>query len=149
MLSLYNEQSTFPVDRSWIESIVTQVLKDEDVTTDEVIIHFVDVPKICQLHEDFFDDPSPTDCISFPMDREKTEEHSILGEVFVCPEIAKEYVESHGGELKREVSLYVIHGLLHLIGYDDIEDDDRQEMRSRETHHLTKLFDTRNARRLG
>lgn len=99
-----------------------------------MVIHFVTKAKIGALHRTYFDDPSPTDCISFPMDTPSKE--ALLGEVFVCPAVAVEYAKEHGLDPKNEVLLYVIHGLLHLLGYDDCDPKSRKEMRRQEKQCL-------------
>ena len=94
-----------------------------------------------RLHARFFGDPSLTDCISFPMDSEAQEGYRILGEVFVCPQVARRYAESHKGDPYWETTLYVVHGLLHLMGYDDISEKERSLMRAaegRQMRHLEK-----------
>lgn len=101
-------------------------------------VNFVDVDTICSLHDEYFGDPSQTDCISFPLDGEE-EEYRVLGEIFVCPKTAIEYAKEHDGDPYEELLLYIIHGLLHLIGLDDIEPEDREEMRRREQKHLNNL----------
>lgn len=107
------------------------------VKSDEVIIHLVSKPQICKLHADFFNDPSPTDCISFPMDNELGKEgYRVLGEIFVCPAVALEYAEEHGKDPMDELKLYLVHGILHLLGYDDIKPKDRQKMRRMEAECL-------------
>ncbi|MDE3055149.1 MAG: rRNA maturation RNase YbeY [Verrucomicrobiota bacterium] len=91
--------------------------------------------KICKLHEEFFQDPTLTDCISFPLDKE------YLGDIFVCPAVAKEYVEKNGGEVYEEAMLYIVHALLHLLGYDDLDAQKRKVMRAKEKacmDHLRK-----------
>lgn len=101
-------------------------------------LSFVGKAKISSLHAQFFDDPSPTDCITFPI-----REPEFLGEVFVCPQVASEYVKSHGGNLYEELTLYVVHGFLHLLGFDDIEPADRKKMRAEEKKWL-KLLEKNN-----
>jgi probable rRNA maturation factor len=105
----------------------------------EVAIYFVDKPEICRLHDEYFNDPTPTDCISFPMHTHDKFAYRILGEVFVCPSVAIEYVDKQGGEYYHETTLYVVHGLLHLLGYDDIDLKDRKKMRLAEKRHLEHL----------
>jgi len=74
------------------------------------------------------------------MDDENTPQESrILGDVFVCPKTAIEYSKSHGGDVYEELTLYVIHGLLHLMGYDDIEETDIVKMREAEKRHMNHL----------
>lgn len=137
---LFDLQQDLPVDKDLIQQLVPAVISLEGQSCSEVAVYFVERKEICVLHEEFFQDPTPTDCISFPMDAEG-EEDRILGEVFVCPSVAKEYAETHNLDPKRELLLYVIHGLLHLLGYDDIEDKDREQMRAAERRHMDHLED--------
>ncbi len=120
--TIYIEQNDYEIPPDRIKVLVQKTLEFLDVETDEVVIHFVDVAKISELHGQFFDDPTPTDCISFPLEgksRSHEKSHSVLGEVFVCPKVALNYIEENGGLASEEISLYVVHGLLHLIGYED------------------------------
>lgn len=133
-----NQQQDLPLDLSSVEKVVQAVLALEEIDADEVSINLVETATICQLHADYFDDPTTTDCISFPMDGDE-EEYQVLGEIFVCPKTAVDYTMEHGGSPYAETTLYIIHGLLHLIGLDDIEDEDREEMRARESFHLENL----------
>jgi probable rRNA maturation factor len=115
-------------------------MRELGVRSDEVVIHLVDQETISRLHGDFFDDPSPTDCLSFPIDHplEPCVGPSILGELFVCPEVATEYASAHQGDPLRETALYIIHGLLHLLGYDDQTEEERLKMRAQETYLLER-----------
>src|SRR5262249_50239789 len=90
-------------------------------------------------HARFFDDPTPTDCISFPMDDAESEEWRVLGEIFVCPKAAIRYTEEHGGNPFIETTLYIGHGLLHLMGYDDMNLIDEEQMRQAEKRHMAHL----------
>jgi probable rRNA maturation factor len=105
----------------------------------------VNKEKISNLHQQFFDDPSPTDCISFPIDTTKArkKEFSVLGEIFVCPKVAIEYATAHTIDPYLELSLYTVHGLLHLLGYDDLDPKQRKEMR-REEKRCLKLLTEQN-----
>lgn len=138
-VAVYNTQRRFPIDAKAVSVLVKQVIAAEGRSYDEAAIHFVGTKKICSLHEIYFDDPSVTDCISFPIDNQAGDPYSILGEVFVCPETACSYIKNHGGILYEEITLYVVHGLLHLLGYDDIDEADCQIMREREHFHMKNL----------
>lgn len=116
-----------------------EVLAGENQTCDEVSIYFVETEEICSLHQTYFDDPSPTDCISFPLDDENEFGYRILGEVFVCPATALLYAQKKSIDPYEEISLYIIHGLLHLIGYDDIEKKDRVQMRKAEARQMDRI----------
>jgi len=134
-------QSALSVTRGDARRLVSSFLKWKQIRCDEVTVHFVTKEDISKLHGDFFQDPTPTDCISFPIDPPGTSSsgYTILGEVFVCPEVAKEYTNKNGGDPYEEVTLYIVHGLLHLIGYDDIEEEDQGIMRAQEKSAMLYL----------
>lgn len=122
--------------------MVHRLLKQLGGRVDEVSIHFVNVKEISKLHADFFDDPSPTDCISLPLDSpfDDTGSWHVLGEVFVCPAIAKSYAKEHDLDAYQETLLYVVHGLLHLYGYDDLEPKARRKMRAKEKELMSLIL---------
>lgn len=138
ILVVHNQKSLKISDES-VRRVITEFLLVANVHYDEVAIHFVNVETICDLHSDYFDDPSPTDCISFPMDDTQFPGYRVMGDIFICPETALKYVQENGGNVYQEVTLYLIHGLLHLIGYDDVEDIDNQAMRKAEAIHIEYL----------
>ena len=62
-----------------------------------------------------------------------------MGEVFICPEIALEYAEAHRLDPYEEATRYLVHGILHLLGYDDREGPDRRRMKKEEARCLKLL----------
>lgn len=138
-ISVHNHQSDIKISQSSVKKAVKAALLFLEVECDEVAIHFVKQKKICALHAEFFADPTPTDCISFPYDSNDQEGYCFLGEVFICPKTAKEYVEQNGGSVYEEITLYLVHGLLHLLGYDDIKVNERKKMRIEEKRLLGHL----------
>ncbi len=130
---IVNQQKDLPLLKSEIARSMALLASYKRVKCRQINLYFVTKKKIALLHEQFFNDPSPTDCISFPLDDPQNEdEESILGEIFVCPKVALEYAEKHGLEPKHELYLYLVHGFLHLLGYDDIEPEERRKMRRQE-----------------
>lgn len=123
LIHVHNLQKDLKLSKKAVRQLVQAVLEDLGSTHTEVSIYCVTQAKICALHDQFFQDPTPTDCISFPLD----EEH--LGEVFVCPKAALEYAPE---DPHNEVALYIIHGLLHCLGYDDLEPVAKRAMRKKE-----------------
>ncbi len=103
-----------------------------DAPQGELSLAFVDKEEIARLHDDFMGDPTPTDVITFPGDPDIDQ----AGEVIVCPQVAKEFSIKENLAFSDELSLYVIHGYLHLCGFDDIQDDDRAQMRLAEQQAL-------------
>ncbi len=88
---------------------------------------------MCRLHKQFFNDPAPTDCMTFPIDC------CYLGDIFISPQAALRYAPN---QPYQETLLYLIHGLLHLLGYDDLKPTARRTMRKMEKKcmdHLNKL----------
>lgn len=134
-----NNQTDLVIDLLTVKQIADTVISYEGHSYDEVSIYLVDMDQICSIHQDFFDDPSPTDCISFPMDEPDEEGYKILGDIFVCPKAAIDYAVMNGGDPYYETTLYTVHGLLHLLGYDDIEEVDQIEMREAEKRHMEHL----------
>jgi probable rRNA maturation factor len=134
LISLFDTQTDLLFAPSAIEEMVSHLLENIlKVSCDEVAIHLVDKEKISELHQAYFNDPTPTDCISFPIDE------TVLGEVFVCPAVACEYALKHKKDPYMETALYIIHGLLHLLGYDDQDPADRLQMQRKQQRCLKQL----------
>jgi probable rRNA maturation factor len=136
-----NLQKDLSINVNQVERLACQVVDYEGLSFDEVSIQFVDTQQICSLHEEYFDDPTTTDCISFPMDHEDSDfdHHKVLGDVIICPKTAIDYAQTHKNDTYEEVTLYIIHGLLHLMGYKDLEDSDIKKMRLAEERHMKNL----------
>lgn len=133
-----NNQNDLSLSVDSVRTAVAACLAKEASATDEVSLSFVDKEAIAALHQEFFDDPTPTDCISFPLDQGE-ESYHVLGEVVVCPRVALDYVQAEGGDPYKEVTLYLVHGLLHLLGYDDQEPEAQEVMRRKEASLLSFL----------
>lgn len=129
----YNTQADLYIDKKKVKAIVEEVFLFKNISSTELIVHFVTQEEISKIHKDFFNDPTPTDCITFPIG-----ENGLLGEVFISPHAAIAYSPE---DPYRETTLYLIHTILHLIGYDDIKPEDESKMRKAENEimdHLTK-----------
>jgi probable rRNA maturation factor len=114
--------------------VLHSFLLDRRVLCAEVEIHLVSKRAISALHKELFSDPTPTDCISIEIDPPTDgSPYSHLGEVFVCPKIA---LESGREPVVEEILLYIVHGLLHLLGLDDQTADQRNQMRKEEKKAL-------------
>ena len=139
-VNITNSQDIVQINPKQIEAIVTCILESKQVACDEVSIHCVSSEDISKLHEEYFDDPSPTDCITFPIDdKEEDTFYKVLGDVFVCPEVALSYSHTHIVSFEEELTLYIVHGLLHLLGCDDIEEEEEKQMRAEESSCMSLL----------
>lgn len=136
IVHLFDRQKDLKIDKGSLRALVKSTLAFLDSTPDEVSLYLVPEKKIIQLHDEFFNDPTSTDCISFPLDA------SHLGEIFVCPKTAIAYAKKHNLDPHTETALYIVHGLLHLLGYNDLTPADKRVMRKKEKScmgHLSKL----------
>lgn len=138
-VSIYDHQKDMALRLDSVEEIVNQIVEAECQAAHEASVYLIDDAEMCQMHLDHFDDPSPTDCISFPMDDSSEVHYRVLGEVFVCPRTAITYAEQHRLDPHREITLYLVHGILHLLGYDDINEEDRLSMRAAEERHMSVI----------
>lgn len=141
IINVIDRQRNLSISSAQVRRIVKAVITNEKQKCDEVGIFFVETSEICRLHEQFFNDPSPTDCISFSMDDCTSENMPFrqLGEVFVCPATAVAYAAQHDENPFKETTLYIVHGLLHLMGYNDIQEEDVSLMRQAEAMHMLLL----------
>lgn len=146
-ITIHNRQRAVPVSAPSLRKLILLLVTEKQVITDSIIVYLVSAKAIAELHRQFFNDPSPTDCITFPMDGLKYSPLSsphILGEFFICPAIAKEYAAEQGIDPYQELTLYCIHCFLHLLGYDDVDPNKRKAMR-REEKKLLQLAVKKNA----
>ncbi|OGN52853.1 MAG: rRNA maturation RNase YbeY [Chlamydiae bacterium RIFCSPLOWO2_12_FULL_49_12] len=132
-ITVYSSQRDLKLSVFSIRKMVKALLNYWGVFPDEVVVGFVSKQKITTLHGRFFNDPTPTDCLAFPVDS------SLLGEVVLCPRVAKEYADARGKDPYQEISLYLIHALLHLLGYTDRPKKERERMRRKEKMSLNYL----------
>src|ERR1700733_15120426 len=134
-INISNRQSALDLrgTRPQIKKLVHFVLDLERKSCDELSIFFVTDRVLRKMHKDFFNDDSPTDTISFPLD------DSYLGDLFVCPETACSYAALHGLDPYKETTLYIVHGLLQLLGYDDTTPHVRLVMRKAEKRCMNAL----------
>ena len=103
----------------------------------ELSLVFLSDPALAQLHADFLNDPSSTDVITFEGDPAL----GSAGEVCVSVDTALAYARKHCRDFATELTLYVVHGWLHLAGYDDLEPAKKRVMRRAETRALRVLVE--------
>ena len=118
-----------------------------DVDRSEISVTFVDMDEIHQLNRDYREVDSPTDVLSFPQFddlNDLPEEGEIaLGDVVICKEKAEEQAEEFGHSFEREIIYLFVHSVLHLLGYDHMDEDEKKIMRRREEAVMTELGITR------
>jgi len=136
-ISIASPQESVAIDRAQLRTIVRELLADEGVNDFEISLAFVDNVTIHRLNKQFLDHDEPTDVLTFPLSEANAKK--LAGEIVIGAEVAQEQAQSRGHDVQAELALYVIHGLLHLCGYDDKEAANEAEMRERERHFLAKF----------
>jgi probable rRNA maturation factor len=136
-ISIASPQEVVPIDRRRMREITHSVLDGEGKTESEISLAFVDNPTIHRLNMRYLQHDEPTDVLSFPLSAPSAKRLS--GELVIGVEVAKTAASERGHDVQAELALYLIHGLLHLCGYDDKTDEAEKQMRERERHYLRKL----------
>ena len=133
-IEIRNETTTVVDEREFIElaRFVFEAMHLHPAT--EMSIIFVDEEAMEKLHVQWLDLPGPTDVMSFPMDEltPGTPEHpaaeGLLGDVVLCPSVAAKQAAESGHSAAEEMLLLTVHSILHLLGYDHMEEDERTVM---------------------
>jgi probable rRNA maturation factor len=133
-----DDQVDEPVDVERWSALATAVLVDEGVEG-ELNLLFVDEAAIAVLNEEHLGHEGPTDVLSFPIDGPDAGADGLLGDVVVCPAVARRNAPDHAGTYEDELALLVVHGVLHVLGHDHAEDDEAAVMRAREVDHLERF----------
>lgn len=100
----------------------------------ELSILLVDEDTMSSYHEKWMGDPGPTDVLSFPMDElrppgdDDEPPEGLLGDVVLCPAVAARQATEHGRTADAEAEYLLVHGILHLLGFDHATDAERTEM---------------------
>lgn len=126
--------------KNLIEKSIAAVLKVEGLDENvEVSVSFVGDEEIRDLNRDYRGVDKSTDVLSFPMDDEFIIVSRILGDVIINTRRVMEQAKELGHSNERELSYLTVHSILHLLGYDHMEDEDKKEMREREKLAMKEL----------
>lgn len=127
-----------------IETVIEKSFEYENVEPRNVSVLICDNDEIKKLNGQFRDIDSPTDVLSFPMYDEDGElDSDELGDIVISLERAAAQAEEFGHSLRREVAFLTAHSMLHLFGYDHIDDSEREEMFEKQEEILAQLGITR------
>jgi len=101
----------------------------------ELSLVFLTDPALAKIHGDFMADPTATDVITFEGDASA----GLAGEICVSADTARAYARAHRRDFAAELTLYVVHGWLHLAGYDDLQPAKKRRMRAAEARAMKLL----------
>lgn len=117
--------------RAFCERVVAAVREHVGRPDLNVSLLLTDDEEIARLHGEYLDDPTPTDVMSFELDGD--------AEIVVSVETARRTARQHGHSMRAECALYIVHGILHTVGFDDIDAADRRRMREAERAIMARL----------
>jgi len=147
ILNLLNRQRCVKFHIKWARGVLEESMETTvDNANAEVTVAFVSDKAIRKLNKKWRNIDSATDCLSFPMHEGEDEPDDYLGDIAISLETAlrqsKTWFPDHPEQdaLIFEVTVLFVHSLLHLSGYDHIEDEDRKIMTTKEKDILTKIF---------
>jgi probable rRNA maturation factor len=136
-ISIASPQELIALDYSRLKECARTVLNGEGIKEAKINLAFVDDATIGDLNERFLDHEGPTDVITFPYSGAGA--RKLEGEVVIGAEVALREAKERGHDVQVELCLYVIHGVLHLCGYDDRTKRNAEEMRRKERQYLKQL----------
>jgi len=124
--------------RTWLQSTLVDHFAANDSI--EVCVRIVDEAESQTLNNHYRSKNSPTNVLSFPTNLPADIPEIILGDIVICAEVVKREALQQGKTLSAHWAHMVVHGALHLLGYDHINGDDAEIMEGLETHILTDLL---------
>ncbi|MGY2746451.1 rRNA maturation RNase YbeY [Pseudarthrobacter sp. O4] len=130
-----NNESGVAVDESQLVSLSRFIFERLFIHPQaELSILLVDEPAMEKLHIELMDESGPTDVLSVPMDEltpgtpDKPTPQGMLGDIAICPQVAEIQAKDAGHSTQDEMLLLTTHGILHLLGYDHAEPEEKEEM---------------------
>ncbi|HXF37946.1 MAG TPA: rRNA maturation RNase YbeY [Actinomycetota bacterium] len=128
---LISNRQPLPVDQPSLAALAREVLRAEGVERAELSVSFVEDAEMADLHRRYLGEPGPTDVLAFPIGEDDGEGVRVLGDVVIAPA----YAAQRNPDLPAELRLLLVHGILHLLGYDHEEEGERREMFARQERY--------------
>lgn len=140
-----SSQSALRVPRKRISELINYVSRAERTPLVHADVAVVNTAQIVALNRRHFGRRTTTDVISFDLTHET--DTGVVAQIVVCADVAVQQGPSHGYRPQHELMLYVVHGLLHVMGYDDVTPPGRAEMTARQEKLLTAFLAPRRGKR--
>jgi probable rRNA maturation factor len=122
------------LDKKFLEKVAKAAFSSLENKKGEIELKFVSEEEIQDLNLTYRNNDKPTDVLSF-----QVSEMPLIGQVFICYNIAKNQAEELGKPAKDEVALLLVHGILHVFDYDHESNEDADKMQNIETEILAKV----------
>ena len=143
MIVIQNEDSDSRIDEQNLQAILDSVLIKIDRSDHEAVFSFVSPEEIHQLNKDYRSQDKPTNVLSFENESPDEVGLKLLGDVIICTDIVENESIEQNKTFSDHLTHIAIHGLLHLVGYDHIDDEDAETMEAFEVE-LLDSFGIRN-----
>lgn len=131
-IEIVSQQNLLQPDLEQMTHSVQQVFESHGRNSGELSVILLDNEAIHQANRQHLKHDYPTDVITFDLSDPEDPDHSIDGEILISAEYAQEMAGNAGWPAEHELLLYLVHGALHLCGFDDLTDEDRVVMRQQE-----------------
>lgn len=139
-IAISDNQNVLSVDHVQLEQTVRHVLQKMNVNEAEVSLALFDDALMLQLNEKYLQKSSPTDVISFDLsDPDPSQKNKLDCEVVVNVQCALRVTREHTDDPQAELNLYIVHGLLHQLGYNDQTEEQAKKMHKMENQLLEEL----------
>jgi probable rRNA maturation factor len=122
---LVSDRQAGPIDVEGLVELARATLEAESVARSELSVSFVTAEEMTDLHRTYLAEEGPTDVLSFPLDEIGEDGVRVLGDVVIAPAVA---VANRPEDPVSELRLLLVHGILHLLGHDHEDEDDRATM---------------------
>jgi len=134
-----NSKSTLIPSQEKCESWITAALKNQQLNNAEVSIYVVDEDESQELNSQYRGKEKPTNILSFPADIPKEVGVPLLGDLVICAPVVEQEAQEQQKSLDAHWAHMLVHGSLHLLGFDHIDDSDAEEMEALETSIVISL----------
>ncbi|MCX7069221.1 MAG: rRNA maturation RNase YbeY [Methylococcales bacterium] len=118
----------------WIDTALTDIQRDT-----EIVVRIVDEQESAELNETYRHKQGATNILSFPVEIPEGIDLNLLGDLVICAPVLEKEAQQQGKILDHHWAHIIIHGVLHLLGYDHLDDEQAEEMESKEITLLQKL----------
>ena len=131
---IYDMEETADLDDDWLNSTCKNILNDKDQNTADISIILTNDKKLRKLKKEYFGEDVFTDTISFNLEEDGD---PIDGEIYISLNRVSENAREFKQNIERELKRVIIHGILHLLGYDDQTLKEKETMTRLEDHYLS------------
>lgn len=137
-LNLFENNQISEKRSHWVKELIKFTADELNISEEtEVSIHFVDIDEIHRINREYRDTDRPTDVISFAIEDGENDEfldqfedmvERDIGDLFICPEVVENHAKEYEHSFDRELGYTLVHGILHLSGYDHIKPEEEKVM---------------------